>query len=72
MESPVEGTRSREEVEKAVRKVMVARHRPIWSPFPNAVYVSEHGLWLPSSSFLERSQVEYICEKIRRYYNGER
>jgi len=38
--------------------------------YPNATYVSEHGLWLPSSSFLVRSQVEYICEKIGGFYNG--
>jgi perosamine synthetase len=29
--------------------------------FPNSEWVSQHGLWLPSSSFLTEEHVKYIC-----------
>lgn len=34
--------------------------------FKNAEYVSESGLWLPSSSFLSDEDVERVCQAIRR------
>lgn len=36
--------------------------------FPNTEYASEHGLWLPSSSFLEDDSIEHICKVIRRFF----
>lgn len=35
--------------------------------FPNSDYVSQRGLWLPSSSFLSDSDVERICQVIRSF-----
>lgn len=40
--------------------------------FPNAEEASQRGLWLPSSSFLERSDVEYICGQIRSFFSTPR
>jgi perosamine synthetase len=36
--------------------------------YPNAEYAAQHGLWLPSSSFLTDQQVGTICSGIRMYY----
>jgi len=36
--------------------------------FPVAEYVSQHGLWLPSSSFLSDEDISYICSKIRTFF----
>lgn len=36
--------------------------------FPNAEYVAEHGLWLPSSSFLLDEDIRVVCNVIRDYY----
>lgn len=36
--------------------------------YPETEYVSKHGLWLPSSSFLKDEEIQYICDKIRKYY----
>lgn len=36
--------------------------------FPNTAYVSNHGLWLPSTSNLTDRQLDYICSKIISYY----
>ncbi len=36
--------------------------------FPKAGYFGKHGLWLPSSSSLQDSQIAYVCKKIRRFY----
>jgi perosamine synthetase len=38
--------------------------------FPNADYVSKHGIWLPSSVDLERPTVDYICGKIKEFYKS--
>ncbi len=32
--------------------------------------IGEKGLWLPSSSRLQNSQIEYICERISRFYSA--
>jgi len=37
--------------------------------FPNSEYVSQRGLWLPSSSFLTDDQIAHICDEIRRYFS---
>lgn len=36
--------------------------------FPITAYISEHGLWLPSSSKLQDEEVKYICDKIKNYF----
>jgi len=36
--------------------------------FKNSEYVSQRGLWLPSSSFLTDEDIEGICRKIRDYF----
>ena len=36
--------------------------------FDNSTLISEQGLWLPSSSFLKDSEVEFICEQIKEFY----
>jgi len=43
-------------------------YQPLRDGFPNAEYARAHGLWLPSSSFLDDRQIEYICSAIRGYY----
>jgi perosamine synthetase len=35
---------------------------------PNSEYAADHGLWLPSSSFLTDDQIQGICETIRSFY----
>ena len=35
---------------------------------PNTEYVSRHGLWLPSSSFLDNDTIRHICAEIRVFY----
>jgi len=35
--------------------------------FKNSEYVSERGLWLPSSSFLSDEDIEYICQNIKDF-----
>ena len=35
-------------------------------------YVAQHGLWLPSSSFLQDGDVNRICMSIRAYFQGSR
>jgi len=32
--------------------------------FPNSEYISKHGLWLPSSSFLTEENIKEICDEI--------
>ena len=40
--------------------------------FPVATQAAEHGLWLPSSSFLTKSDIKYICDQIKAFYkNGK-
>jgi perosamine synthetase len=36
--------------------------------FPVTEEVAAKGLWLPSSVFITDEQIEYICEKIREFY----
>lgn len=33
--------------------------------FPNSTYISEHGLWLPSSVKLTNEEISYVCNKIK-------
>jgi len=40
--------------------------------FKNAEYISEHGLWLPSSSFLSDEDIKYVCERIKEFYRQRR
>jgi perosamine synthetase len=37
--------------------------------FPVSDYVSAHGLWLPSSSFLSDEDITRICREIRAFFN---
>jgi len=36
--------------------------------FPETEHASRHGLWLPSSSFLEDGIIKRICAEIRAFY----
>jgi len=36
--------------------------------YPNSEYISAHGLWLPSSSFLGDEDIGRICSEIEAYY----
>lgn len=38
--------------------------------FPNSLWVSTHGLWLPSSTFLSDSDIIQVCNKIKEYYES--
>lgn len=38
------------------------------SEYPNTEYVSSHGLWLPSSSFLSDEDITRVCDEIKAYY----
>ncbi len=40
--------------------------------FKNAEYISKHGLWLPSSSFLSDEDIKYVCERIKEFYRQRR
>lgn len=37
--------------------------------FPNACYISEHGIWLPSSSSLKEDDINRVCEAIIKFYS---
>jgi len=39
--------------------------------FPVATYVSQHGLWLPSSSFLKDSDIKTVCKNISDFYKKQ-
>jgi perosamine synthetase len=39
--------------------------------FPNSEYVAQHGLWLPSSSFLTDDDIVHISNYICKYYQPE-
>jgi perosamine synthetase len=43
-------------------------YNSLWGDFKNAEYISEHGIWLPSSIDLERPTVDYICQTIKEFY----
>jgi perosamine synthetase len=36
--------------------------------YPNSEYVSMHGLWLPSSSFLSDEDIKRVCNEIKAFY----
>ncbi len=38
--------------------------------FPNSLWASEHGLWLPSSTFLKDSDIIDICNAIKIFYEN--
>ncbi len=38
--------------------------------FPQSEYAAQHGLWLPSSSFLSDDDIRWVCSCIREYYRG--
>tara|TARA_Y100000310_G_scaffold242838_1_gene247062 strand:- start:15652 stop:16755 length:1104 start_codon:yes stop_codon:yes gene_type:complete len=38
------------------------------SPLVNSIYAHEHGVCLPSYAALNNLQIEYICDKIKEYY----
>jgi len=38
--------------------------------YPNAEYIADHGIWLPSSSFLTDDEIRYVCQQIREYYRN--
>lgn len=37
--------------------------------FPNSIWAANHGLWLPSSSFLSDSDIMRICNTIHNFYD---
>lgn len=39
--------------------------------FPESEYVSEHGLWLPSSSFLNDETINVVCEQIKDFFQSD-
>ena len=40
--------------------------------YPNAEYVSEYGMWLPSSLTLTDNDIATVCDCIKEFYGGER
>lgn len=38
--------------------------------FPVAAKIARHGLWLPSSSFLSKTDIKYICGQIKNFYQN--
>jgi len=38
--------------------------------YPNSDFVATHGLWLPSSSFLNDEEIHVICSKVKSFYTG--
>jgi len=38
--------------------------------FPVSEYISPRGLWLPSSISLQEEQIDYICDHIKRFFDG--
>lgn len=40
--------------------------------YTNSLWASEHGLWLPSSSFLSDNDIIYICEVISGYFKNNK
>ena len=39
--------------------------------FKNSEYISQRGLWLPSSSFLTDEDIEIVSDKVRQYYQSK-
>lgn len=44
--------------------------KPYWGSanFPNSLWASRHGLWLPSSTFLSDNDIKRVCREIRGFY----
>jgi len=42
----------------------------IHGDFKNSEYISQKGLWLPSSSFLTDDDIARVCTEIRKYFKG--
>ena len=40
--------------------------------FPGAEYVAQHGLWLPSSSFMTDDDIHRVCQTIHDFYRSQR
>lgn len=38
--------------------------------FPNSLWASTHGLWLPSSTFLKDSDIMLVCKAIQKFYES--
>ena len=38
--------------------------------FPITTEISQRGLWLPSSVTLKDKQIDYICKKIKEFFNN--
>lgn len=36
--------------------------------FPNSLWVTQHGIWLPSSSFLTDFDIIHVCKEIKNFY----
>ena len=45
-------------------------YKHIKGNFPVAVKVAKHGLWLPSSAFLKKADIQYICSCIKEFYKA--
>ncbi len=43
-------------------------YKHVKGDFPAATYAGQHGLWLPSSSFLKDSEIKMVCQKIIDFY----
>lgn len=46
----------------------VGRMTDLSLDFPISTKVTKHGLWLPSSSFLTKTEIKYICAQITSFY----
>lgn len=44
--------------------------KPYWgsAKFPNSLWASRHGLWLPSSTFLSDNDIKRVCRAIKSFY----
>lgn len=42
------------------------------SNFPSSIYGYEHGICLPTFPTLRKSQIEYICQTIKKFINGNK
>ena len=45
-------------------------YRHIKGSFPVATKIAQHGLWLPSSAFLKKADIQYICNCIKKFYQA--
>lgn len=44
-------------------------YRWVKDVFPVASYAGQHGLWLPSSSFLKETDIRYVCQNVKNFYD---